>query len=300
MSQIEEQLNQNNHSIHTQIISPLANPQNSGYPGIPNVSIGFSPNASLYRIMLNVLDSLKDSSDPAVIKNAIHNLRIMNKFYPDLFVTTFDCVYDIFDKFMFNENPDVVLMTFVFLSELLSQDLFATQTRDWVEFLMPHILEMSANDHEDSSIKLLSLTCLDLLSTKGFYEGTMLALIEGMGHENETYSLNASRALHKFMTSAPDKTYLRMAFDWNSVMAEIIYLYTINDTKRQIAEGILKTLKSIFLEQDLECILASLDYDVLSSLSPLKYIFDFNLANVIYLKKLNNKLKEENPDNYQG
>lgn len=284
-------------SISTQIISPVNNTQIQGYPGISNVTIGFAPNANLYRIMLNILDALKDSSDPNNIKNAIHNLRILNKFYPDLFITTFDCIYDNFDRFMFNENPDVVLISFVFLSELLSQDLYASQTREWVEFLLPHILEMSANDHEDSSIKLLSLTCLDLLSTKGFYEGTILALVEGMANENEVYSLNASRALHKFMTSASDTTYLRMAFDWNSIMQEIFYLFTVNDTKREIAEGILKTMKSIFSESDLEYLLASLDYDLLTSLITLKSFFDFSLPNVINLKKMNDKLKQENPDN---
>lgn len=256
----------------------LNNDSKQGKENVLIIRDGFNIKTNILHLLRNTLTTLKESINPTELVNAINNLRRLFKFHQELFVFCFDNVYENFKKFLFNENQEVALYSFVLISEVFYEEWTVPEIRSWVEYLLPLVLQISSfEDHFiDPQVQNLCLTCLDLLACRGHYEETILVLLDGMANDNENFSTNASKALFTFITSC-DKGFLLDGYDWNGIFELIIALWS-KSKKRVIAEGFVNVLRGqVFSnEGEFEDLLSRLYDDILQNLLPwIKFNYPF-------------------------
>jgi hypothetical protein len=243
------------------------------------------PPVSNYLIFIRqVLNSIKEPRDASEVIEAIYNLKRLIKIEIDLFIHIFDCVYEEFEKFLINENPDIAKASLYLTTEVLGITWVHPNIGDWVMYIIPLVINLSVNSDylADNELKYLIEKCFENISKKCIYEETAHILLIDMTEENQIYTDRACDLFMKYFMSI-DKFYLINAFEWNEMIDNILHLFHFGKEKRTIGTNIIRFLKNqIFTNEEWEEILAKLDSEYLEKLM---MIDKFNYSTVYDKKK---------------
>ena len=247
----------------------------------PPINCDFLAKTSYVNLMKTVQNSILESTSEEDTLNGFRNLRALLKYHPEVFITVFDNLYDTFKKFLLNENQEILVNSLVLINETFSQNLLEHQIGNWIYHLLPYILKLMASKNLDFQIRNYSEKIMDKISSKSYSEEIFYVFLDHMAEECEDLCLLASKYLYNFLKNQ-EKFYMINAFDWNSIIEEILDLYILR-TKRELALGLLNTLRNnIFNEDEFLTILSKVEND--DTLISLNQITHFDYSKVHNLK----------------
>jgi len=215
-----------------------------------------------------VLNSIKEPRDVSEVIEAIYNLKRLINREMNLFIHMFDSVYEEFEKFLTNENPEIVKASLHLTAAVLGISWVHPNIGDWVMYMIPLVINLSVSSDylADDELKYLIENCFENIPKKCIYEETAHILLCAMTEENQAYTDIACNLFMKYLINM-DKFHLINAFEWNEMIDNILNLFHYGKEKRTIGTNIIKFLKSeVFTNEEWEEILAKLDYEYLEKL----------------------------------
>lgn len=195
----------------------------------------FTEDTNLLQLMRSIQNILKDSQSPDDKICAIYDLRRLWKNDKTFFISVFDNIQEDIYDLLSSENLNVLMATLTLVCHVFSETGLESQYEDWVNLLLPAVLNLSSTSEKDigNEIKQMSYLCLNYIISNSFYTETVLILIDGIASNSSQYAYNSLIALYKLIENC-DKAILLLAMDWNEIVSEIEEKFAVAKKKELI------------------------------------------------------------------
>jgi hypothetical protein len=191
----------------------------------------------------------------------------------------FNNIYDRLGKLMFSQNDHIVAIILTLLYEVFSECWSYNDISEWVLFLLPKIVSISARGVYNSSI---AMEILNRCANNMFLSEAIIALLHTL-NENHAICENAYITLRYLIQNA-DPNFL-MEQSWDNIFEEIIELFTIN---YEIADRFCKILLEKFTREELLFILSNTAVED-DALALILDLFGFKHKDRVEIFKLRNQ-----------
>jgi hypothetical protein len=207
--------------------------------------------AEYYNIIVETLSSiLDDSNNYQKLYDSIYKLRILNKFQRKAFIMVFDVVYIRLGKILRSENDNLVNIVLQLLLEIFSENWCYNEITEWVSYLLPLIVMISANNNANSS---LAMDILNRSANNMFYSETVTALLDGSKCNADNAFITLQYLIHN------SEQNILMNLDWDIIFDKVNDLFS---THYELACRFCEMMTQKFNKEDLFYILAMVNEDI--------------------------------------